>query len=188
MLAALMISDVPYPTVPQIGFRTVRKIIGTIVVLGSVFLVLFRKEEFLFPALLAYVLYGAIKWVILGFLGRSSTPDEIFGVDKENARRFPSLRRGTSNQPAPMEANSEDVEDLLIHHGVDLPAGPEDDDDEEPAEPRRVQREEQPRRPPPEGGQPPRRKRRKRGRGGNRPHGSTPPGPPLPDSPTGPAE
>jgi CDP-diacylglycerol--serine O-phosphatidyltransferase len=184
ILAALMISDVPYPTVPQIGFRSVRKIIGTIVVLGSVLLVLFRKEEFLFPALLAYVLYGVIKWVIVGFLGRSSTPDEIFGVDKDRtARRFPSLRRAPSNETTPMDPIAE--EDLLIQHGVDLPDEPEDED--EPKEPRRVQRDE-PRRPPQEGGQAPKRKRRKRGRGGNRPHGSIPPGPPLPDSPTGPAE
>ena len=55
MLAALMISDVPYPAVPSIGFSSVRKIIGTLVVAGCVALLVVRREEFIFPALLAYV-------------------------------------------------------------------------------------------------------------------------------------
>ncbi len=44
----------------------------------SVILLVTHSEEFLFPALLAYVLYGVIKWLLIGFLGRSSTPDEIY--------------------------------------------------------------------------------------------------------------
>jgi len=84
MLAALMISDVPYPAIPSVGFRSVRQILGSLVVGGSVVLLVVRHEEFIFPALLAYVLFGAVKWVVIGFLGRSSTPDEIFWEDEPN--------------------------------------------------------------------------------------------------------
>ncbi|MGE5100963.1 MAG: CDP-diacylglycerol--serine O-phosphatidyltransferase [Deltaproteobacteria bacterium] len=84
MLAALMISDVPYPAVPSIGFRSFRQLLGSLVVGASIALLVFRKEEFIFPGLLAYVLYGAIKWVVIGFLGQVSTPDEIFWEDEPN--------------------------------------------------------------------------------------------------------
>ena len=52
VLAALMISEVPYPNVPSIGWRTPRKLLGSIVVAGSIVLLVVRKEEFIFPALL----------------------------------------------------------------------------------------------------------------------------------------
>src|SRR5690242_11276485 len=84
MLAALMISDVPYPAIPSVGFRSLRQILGSLVVGGSIVLLVARHEEFIFPALLAYVLYGAIKWLVLGFIGQSSTPDEIFWEDEPN--------------------------------------------------------------------------------------------------------
>jgi CDP-diacylglycerol--serine O-phosphatidyltransferase len=78
VLAILMISDVPYPAVPQIGIRSWQRIFGTIVVLAAIFGLIFMRREFFFPALVAYVLFGALKWGVLGFLGRASTPDEIF--------------------------------------------------------------------------------------------------------------
>jgi CDP-diacylglycerol--serine O-phosphatidyltransferase len=163
ILAALMISDVPYPAVPSIGFDSVRKIIGTLVVAGCVTLLLVRREEFIFPALLAYVLYGAIKWAVLGFVGRSSTPGEIFW-DERGQRAAREERRAASRQtpaipivaivpPGAAVANIDDEDEIVevVQH------------------------------------QNPRRKRRRRGRG-QRPHGSSPPGPKLPDSPTGPTE
>ncbi len=200
MLAGLMVSDVPYPTVPQIGYKTLRQIMGSIVVVVSIILVIFRREAFLFPALLGYVLYGVIKWVVLGFLGKSSTPDDIYG-DKLGRRR--ALGFGQRRRARPELELPDDHEDLLIQHGVELPASPEDDEApepprrreprvprpaREPREPREPRDRDEQGRPSADGGQAARRKRRRRGRGGNRPHGSTPPGPPLPESPTGPAE
>ena len=99
ILAALMISDVPYPAVPSIGFSSVRKIVGTLVVAGCVTLLLVRREEFIFPALLAYVLYGAVKWAVLGFVGRSSTPGEIFW-DERGQRAARDERRAARLTPA----------------------------------------------------------------------------------------
>ena len=94
VLAALMISDVPYPAVPSIGLGSVRKVIGSLVVGAATTLLVVGRTEFIFPALLAYVLYGAIKWVILGFLGRSSTPDEIFWEEENGDYGRESPRDG----------------------------------------------------------------------------------------------
>ena len=77
-LASLMVSDVPYPAVPTIGYKSVRQIIGTIIVVGGALLLTLRMREFLFPALLAYVTFGALKWVALGLVGRRGEPDAIF--------------------------------------------------------------------------------------------------------------
>jgi CDP-diacylglycerol--serine O-phosphatidyltransferase len=165
VLAALMISDVPYPTMPSIGFKSLRKISGTLVIVGCIVLLLTRKEEFIFPAMLAYVSYGAIKWVVLGFLGKAARPDEVYGArdrvhgPPREERRGTPARGSTLTPPLPQTDIRRDE-----------------------------QRDEKSERRPDEGSSGPRRKRRRRGRGGHRPHGSNPPGPTLPESPTGPAE
>ncbi len=168
VLAALMISDVPYPAVPSIGFRSIRRLLGTVVVVGSVVLLLVRREEFIFPALLAYVAYGALKWVILGFLGRSSTPDEIFWEEEppeappireervREHRRPPSSRVAaasttTTTTVAPIETRREERGER--GERSDRGERPERRDD---------------------GGV--RRRRRRRGKGGTRPPGTNPPG------------
>jgi CDP-diacylglycerol--serine O-phosphatidyltransferase len=162
VLAVLMVSDVPYPAVPSIGFSSLRKIIGTLVVGGCVALLVFRRQEFIFPALLAYVLYGLVKWVVLGFIGRSSTPGEIFW-DERGQRAARDERRAAAGRLTPTSATP-----AIPTPTASVPTI----DDREPDETAQ---------------QAPRRKRRRRGRG-SRPHGSSPPGPPLPDSPTGPTE
>ena len=165
VLAALMISDVPYPTVPSIGLGSIRKVIGSLVVAGCFVLLIVGHTEFIFPALLAYVLYGAVKWVILGFLGRSSTPDEIF----LDGRRGALERDAGPRRPTPARVASTKL--------AATPVGPLGGD-----EARGVDRR------PPDEGAAARRRRRRRGNRGNRPHGSPPPGPSLPETPSGPSE
>lgn len=168
MLAALMISDVPYPAIPSVGFRTLRQGFGSLIVGGSVILLVVRGKEFIFPALLAYVLFGAVKWVIIGFLGRSSTPDEIFWEDEPNGAESRDDRRAPYPRP--------------IAVGSDVPpAAPFRDE-------RRADEAEQP-------VHSSRRRKRRRGhRGANRPSGSNPNAAPNPsepspsDTPKGPAE
>jgi CDP-diacylglycerol---serine O-phosphatidyltransferase len=169
VLAALMVSDVPYPAVPSIGFRSVKKIIGTIVVAGTVTLLVVRRQEFIFPALLAYVLYGLVKWVVIGFIGRSAAPGEIYWNERgqraaRDARRA-ALGRQTPSSATPTPGST----------GA-LPSRAESEDGEDGIEPKPQHQQ-----------QSQRRKRRRRGRG-QRPHGSPPPGPKLPDTPTGPSE
>jgi CDP-diacylglycerol--serine O-phosphatidyltransferase len=77
-LAYLMISDVPYPAVPTIGYRSARQLAGTAIVLGSILGLIFLPREFIFPALVAYVLFGAVKWAALGFLDRAPDRRSVF--------------------------------------------------------------------------------------------------------------
>jgi CDP-diacylglycerol--serine O-phosphatidyltransferase len=158
VLAALMISEVPYPNVPSIGWRTPRKLLGSIVVLGAVVLLVVRHEEFIFPALLAYVLYGFARAAILGLLGRSESPDEMYGATSEielerDERDERDERRGSGRSGPRLAAQGEST-----------------DTQDRPDESRLS-----------------RRRRRRRGQRGNRPPGSPPPGPssPPPDSQSG---
>jgi CDP-diacylglycerol--serine O-phosphatidyltransferase len=172
MLAALMISDVPYPAVPSIGFDSVKKVIGTLVVTACVVLLLVRREEFIFPGLLAYVLYGAVKWVIIGFVGRVSTPDEIFWDDDGNGNFMgeepPPRRERLTGEHRAAHAGHAAHAATTAPAAAPLPRGSESvAEDGAPA---------------------PRRKRRRRGNRGPRPSGSNPPGPPLPETPTGSTE
>jgi len=102
VLAALMVSDVPYPTVPSVGFGSIRKIFGTLVVVTCLFLLIFRRGEFLFPALIAYVFWGVIKWVVLGLLGRSHTPTEVYGSEPKVGAIRPDGERRTPMRGSPI--------------------------------------------------------------------------------------
>ena len=192
VLAALMISDVPYPAVPSIGFDSIKKIIGTIVVAGCVVLLLVRKEEFIFPAMIAYVLYGAAGWVILGFLGRSTTPDEIFWEMEPNAAPPPPRE---PRRPTPIRTPAVPSAAAGGMHASGVVARPESTRSPSAGSPAEATHSSPDARTPgaarserSDDATAPRRKRR-RGRGrGNRPHGSNPPGPRLPDTPTGSAE
>jgi CDP-diacylglycerol--serine O-phosphatidyltransferase len=83
-LAFLMVSDVPYAAVPTVGWRSLRQLSGTALVIGTVLGLIFVPRQFFFPALLAYVLFGVIKWAALGFLDRVPTGDSIFKEEEED--------------------------------------------------------------------------------------------------------
>jgi CDP-diacylglycerol--serine O-phosphatidyltransferase len=172
VLAALMMSDVPYPTVPSIGFKNLKQILGTVVVTGCIVLLVVRREEFIFPAMLAYVLWGAATWAILGFLGRSSRPDEIFW-DAEPAE----VERTFERRPSPMRSAA------AIAPATSDGATRRD---ESRAERSSLERREQRREPRGEDqAQGTRRRRRRRGgRGGSSPSGGG--GPSSPSSPSSP--
>lgn len=110
LLAALMVSDVPYPAFPSIGYKSLKKILGTLLILGSLALLVVRREEFIFPALLAYVAYGIVKWMIIGLLGRSSTPDQIFWEREAELHQAEDPNDMYDRPPIAQEA-IEDVED-----------------------------------------------------------------------------
>jgi CDP-diacylglycerol--serine O-phosphatidyltransferase len=103
-LAYFMISDVPYPAVPTIGYRSARQIMGTSIIVGSILGLIFLPREFIFPALVAYVLFGAVKWAALGFLDivpdrRSVFLEEEADVDPTLAENLPE-HEATAERPA----------------------------------------------------------------------------------------
>jgi len=83
-LGALMVSDASYPAVPTVGFRSLREILGTVVVLGTIAGVFFVPKQFFFPACLAYVLFGLGRTVFLGLIGRREIDGEPIEDDEED--------------------------------------------------------------------------------------------------------
>lgn len=78
-LGMLMISNVQYAAFPSIGFKSLRGVLGSLLVLGTLIGVIFLPKQFFFPALMAYVLYGIGRTVFLGLL------DRLPGADDDSA-------------------------------------------------------------------------------------------------------
>ncbi|HEX6629921.1 MAG TPA: CDP-diacylglycerol--serine O-phosphatidyltransferase [Gemmatimonadaceae bacterium] len=86
LLAFLMISDVPYPVVPTVNFRSARGIAGAIFITGVVFGVIFLPQKVFFPLLLGYVLFGAVKYFFLGLADRLPADDVLLEEEDESGQ------------------------------------------------------------------------------------------------------
>jgi CDP-diacylglycerol---serine O-phosphatidyltransferase len=71
-LSFLMISNVPYPVMPPVGVRSVKGIMGLIILVGGVSMLIFGKLEYFFPMTVAYVAFGLFRAGWLGLLERRS--------------------------------------------------------------------------------------------------------------------
>ncbi|GAC1517071.1 MAG: CDP-diacylglycerol--serine O-phosphatidyltransferase [Gemmatimonadaceae bacterium] len=89
-LALLMISNIPYPAVPTIGYRSPRQVVSAIVVVAVVLGLRLLPNEFFFPVLLAYVVLNAGKWALLGFFDRVPTGQSIFLDDASDDAPLPA--------------------------------------------------------------------------------------------------
>ncbi|MEP7382695.1 MAG: CDP-diacylglycerol--serine O-phosphatidyltransferase [Gemmatimonadota bacterium] len=69
-LSFLMISNVQYAAMPTIGYRSVRQILGSVLVVATIVGVIFLPKQFFFPAAMGYVLYGLVATVFIGLLDR----------------------------------------------------------------------------------------------------------------------
>jgi CDP-diacylglycerol--serine O-phosphatidyltransferase len=70
VLSFLMISNVPYPVFPRTGFRSLRAIGATVLLIGSMILLATRRLEYFFPFALIYVAWGLLRWVLSGLFER----------------------------------------------------------------------------------------------------------------------
>ncbi|HET9425527.1 MAG TPA: CDP-diacylglycerol--serine O-phosphatidyltransferase [Gemmatimonadaceae bacterium] len=114
ILAALMISNVPYPAFPPVGYKTMRQRLGSLVVLGSILGLIFIPKKFIFPACVAYVLFGVVKFFLLGLVGKASSPEEIYWDRDPNVPIAPSASRSSrpaASAPLPIPENGVLVED-----------------------------------------------------------------------------
>src|SRR5207302_6917293 len=73
LLTILMVSNVRYATVPRAGFRTVRGVLGLLLILSILSFGIWQHDEFFFPLGVAYMAYGVLR---AAFLGLVSSPDE----------------------------------------------------------------------------------------------------------------
>jgi CDP-diacylglycerol---serine O-phosphatidyltransferase len=82
-LAMLMMSHVLYPVVPKFGFRNVKGLLTLMAFIATVVAAFTIPSLFFFPALLAYVTYGVLKAIVLGFFER--LPDRDLLLDSDDA-------------------------------------------------------------------------------------------------------
>jgi CDP-diacylglycerol---serine O-phosphatidyltransferase len=71
VLAFLMISNVPYPVVPKLGWRSIEGWIGLIFLLGGLSILFAQKWEYFFPLAVAYVAMGPVRAFTLGVVERT---------------------------------------------------------------------------------------------------------------------
>jgi CDP-diacylglycerol--serine O-phosphatidyltransferase len=76
-LSFLMISNVPYPVLPGVGFRSTRGLIGFGVLVVGVAMLAFGKLEYFFPLAMLYVAFGLFRGVFLGLIERRQSPDVV---------------------------------------------------------------------------------------------------------------
>jgi CDP-diacylglycerol--serine O-phosphatidyltransferase len=69
-LSFLMISNVPYPAMPPVGFRSLKGLMGLVILVGGVSMLIFGKLEWFFPLAVAYVSSGLLRAGFLGLLDR----------------------------------------------------------------------------------------------------------------------
>ena len=69
-LSFLMISNVPYPVLPPIGFRSTRGLTGLGIVIIGIAILIFARNEYFFPAAMLYVAFGLFRAVTIGLFDR----------------------------------------------------------------------------------------------------------------------
>ncbi len=160
LLAALMVSDVPYPAFPSIGFTSLKKMLGTLMITGSLVLLFVRREEFIFPALIAYVAYGIVKWMIIGLVGKASTPDQIYWEREAELHQIEDANDLYTRPPIAQEA-LEDIDEESVAPARS-PAGRREERRAERPDERREERREGRRDARPEGAREERRTKKKK--------------------------
>ena len=83
VLGMLMMSHVLYPVVPKFGFRTSRGILNGLFMLSCIAAGIFIPSIFFFPAFMAYVSYGVLKSLAIGFFERMPETDPMLDEDEE---------------------------------------------------------------------------------------------------------
>ncbi len=73
LLTILMVSNVRYATMPKVGVRSVKGLLGLATILLIVVFGIFAHDIFWFPLGIAYMTYGVLRATFLGLL---SEPDE----------------------------------------------------------------------------------------------------------------
>ena len=69
-LSFLMISNVPYPVIPGVGFRSIGGLLGLATLLGGISMLIFGKLEYFFPLAVLYVAFGLIRATAIGLIER----------------------------------------------------------------------------------------------------------------------
>ena len=85
IVSILMVSHVPYPVIPRLGFKATRNTIGTIWVVGGLALALTVPRYYFFPATMLYTVWGLLHSVILGLWDRLPERDPLLDLEEDDA-------------------------------------------------------------------------------------------------------
>jgi CDP-diacylglycerol--serine O-phosphatidyltransferase len=85
LLGIVMLSHVPYPVVPRIGYRSVRGLLATALMAACIVAAIQVPELFFFPFLVAYTLVGLVRSVGMGLLEALPDRDPLLDEDEEDA-------------------------------------------------------------------------------------------------------
>lgn len=100
LLSVLMVSSVKYPRVPAIGFRSVRGVTGTVVLLIVLVGSVTTPDSFLFPLGIVYLAFGIIRATMLGFMHPADDRDTGHGRLALNRGSAPWRRRRRQEPPS----------------------------------------------------------------------------------------
>ncbi len=101
-LSFLMVSNVPYPVMPNVGLRSVRGVIGLLLVVGGIVALVFLPNQFFFPAAVVYVAFGIVRAATLGLLDRRGVTPAIAAEHAMPSRsRDVSRREDVGDEPWP---------------------------------------------------------------------------------------
>jgi CDP-diacylglycerol--serine O-phosphatidyltransferase len=112
-LALLMISNVPYPVIPQVGFRSARGLIALGILVIGVAMLVFGRLEYFFPLFVIYVSWGLLRAFALGVIERRY-PNPVGGW-------FPGGRRAEDG--APKRPSVETVGDEMADDDISAEGG-----------------------------------------------------------------
>jgi len=76
VLTILMVSNVHYATLPRAGFRSARGLLGLTLIVVILVFGIWQHDVFLFPLGMAYVCYGVLRAVLLGFFSTAADDEE----------------------------------------------------------------------------------------------------------------
>lgn len=85
LLAALMLSHIPYAVFPKFGFRSIGGLLKLGVFAAAVAAAVLAPALLFFPVLLVYIVWALLKSVALGFLDRLPERDPLLDVDETGA-------------------------------------------------------------------------------------------------------
>ncbi len=117
LLAVLMLSHVPYPLVPRVGYRTPRGLASTALMTFGCVAAITVPRYWFFPALVAYTAWGLLRAFVLGLLDRLPDRDPLLDESGEPDELRAEVRTMDYGDLSPKRFQSRHPDD----HSEDLP-------------------------------------------------------------------
>ena len=76
LVTILMVSQVRYPTFPRANVRSLRGILGALILLCILFFGIYAHDVFFFPLGIAFMTYGLVRAAVLGFFEETRADEE----------------------------------------------------------------------------------------------------------------